>query len=118
MSSSTKRGVTQNPREAGQGIRKSVRISKRQPGDHARKPEGGQTRRSISSKDTKMPKIIKSASSTEKQKLDILFTVLREITLRSRKVMRIVIVIKVNHHLRHHFGDLQICHQELGSFLK
>ena len=72
MSSPTKRGVTQNPRDADQGLRRSTRISKKQPGDHARKPQGRQTKRSMSSKDTKMPKIIKSASSIEEQKLDIL----------------------------------------------
>ena len=72
MSSPTKRGVTQNPKEAGQERRRSARISKKQPTDHARKPVGRQTKRSVSSKDTKMPKIIKSSSSTEEQKLDIL----------------------------------------------
>jgi hypothetical protein len=72
MSSPTKRGVTQNPRDSGQGPRRSARISKKQPGDHARKPQGRQTKRSVSSKDTKMPKVIKSASSVEEQKLDIL----------------------------------------------
>ena len=71
MSSSTKTGVTQNPRKDDQGLRRSVRISKKQPSGHARRPEGRQ-RRSISSKDTKMPKIVKSASPTEKQKLEIL----------------------------------------------
>jgi hypothetical protein len=39
---------------------------------HARKPQGCQTKRSVSSEDTKIPKIIKSASSIEEQKLDIL----------------------------------------------
>jgi hypothetical protein len=72
MSSPTKRGVTQNPREADQGLRRSARISKKQPGGHARRPGSRQSKRSISSKDIKMPKIIKSASSTEEQKLDIL----------------------------------------------
>jgi hypothetical protein len=72
MSSPTKRGVTQHPRDADQGLRRSTRKSKKQPGDHARKPQGRQTKRSVSSKDTKMPKIIKSASSVEEQKLDIL----------------------------------------------
>jgi hypothetical protein len=66
MRSPTKRGVTQNPKEADQGLRE------KQPSGRFRKPEGHQTKRSISSKDTKMPKIIKSASSTEKQKLDVL----------------------------------------------
>jgi hypothetical protein len=50
----------------------STRISEKQPGDHARKPEGRQTKRSVISRDTKMPKIIKSASSIEEQKLEIL----------------------------------------------
>jgi hypothetical protein len=57
--------------DADQGIR-STRINKKQPGDHTRKTEDRQTKRSISSRDTKMPKIIKSASSMEKQRLDIL----------------------------------------------
>jgi hypothetical protein len=72
MSSPTKRGVSQNPREADQGLRRSARISKKQPGGHFRRSEGRQTKRSISSRDTKIPKIIKSASSIEEQKLDIL----------------------------------------------
>jgi hypothetical protein len=72
MSSLTKRGVTQNPRDTDQGIRRSTRTNKKQLVDHTRKSEVHQTKRSISSKDTKMPKIIKSASSIEKQKLDIL----------------------------------------------
>jgi hypothetical protein len=72
MRSPTKRGVTQNPTDADQGMRRSTRTNKKQPGDYTRKTEGHQTRRSISSKDTKMPKIIKSASSIEKQKLDVL----------------------------------------------
>jgi hypothetical protein len=46
-----KRGVTQVPRDADQGRRRSARISKKQ---------GRQTRRSVSSRDTKMPKIFKS----------------------------------------------------------
>ena len=72
MSSSTKRGVTQNPRENDQGLRRSARINRKPPGGHVRKPEGIQKKRTISNKDTKMPKIVKSASPTEKQKLDIL----------------------------------------------
>jgi hypothetical protein len=72
MSSPTKWGATQNPRDAIQGLRRSARITKKQPGDHARKQQGRQTKRFISSRDTKMPKIIKSASSIEEQKLDIL----------------------------------------------
>jgi hypothetical protein len=72
LSSPTKRGVTQNPRNSDHGLRRSARIIKKQPGDHAKKPQGRQTKRSVSSKDTKMPKIINSASSIEEQKLDIL----------------------------------------------
>jgi hypothetical protein len=72
MSSPTKRGVTQNPKDFDQGLRRSTRINKKQSGDHNRKTEDRQTKRSISYKDTKMPKIIKSTSSIEKQKLEIL----------------------------------------------
>jgi BRCT domain type II-containing protein len=72
MSSPTKRGVIQNSRDTDQGLRRSTRTIKKQPGDHARKTEDHQTKRSISSRHTKMPKIIKSASSIEKQRMDIL----------------------------------------------
>jgi BRCT domain type II-containing protein len=67
-----KKGVTQNPRDADQGIRRSTRTIKKHLGDHTRKTESHQTKRYISSKDTNMPKIMKSASSIEKQRLDIL----------------------------------------------
>jgi hypothetical protein len=72
ISSPTKRGVTQNPKDVDQVLRRSTRINKKQPVDHSRKKEDHQTKRSISSRDTKMPKSIKSASSIEKQRLDIL----------------------------------------------
>ena len=117
MSSSKKRGVTQNPEQDNQGPRKSARINKEQPGDQVRRPGGRQARRSISSKDTKMPKIVKSVSPTEKQKLDILHSH-KKMILWSSKVMMIVIVIEVNRHLKYQFGDLQTYHQELRTFLK
>ena len=72
MSSSTKRGATQNPRENDQGLRRSARLNRKPPGGHVRKPEGSQTKRPISNKDTKMPKIVKSASPTKKQKLELI----------------------------------------------
>jgi hypothetical protein len=67
-----KKGSHPNPRDVDQGRRRSTRTNKKHPGDQARKTEDRQTKRSISSRDTKMPKIIKSTSSIEKQKLDIL----------------------------------------------
>jgi hypothetical protein len=72
MSLATKKGVTQNPRDVDRGLRRSTRINKKQTGEHARKTEDRQKKKSISSTDTKMPKIVKSTSSIEKQKLDIL----------------------------------------------
>jgi hypothetical protein len=117
MSSPTRRGVIQNHRNSYQGLRRSARISKKQPGDHARNPQGRQTKRSVSSKDTKMPKIINSASSL-RNKSWIFFLILRKLILRSLKVMKMVIAITVNFQLKHHFGVLQTYHQELKSFLK
>ena len=110
MSSPTKRGVIQNPRGADQELRRSARINKKQPGGHVRRPEGSQTKRYISTKDTKMPKIVKSASPAENQKVD---------TLRShRKDDTTVIKSHEDVHnsksksSKHHFGDLQTHHHE------
>jgi hypothetical protein len=50
----------------------SARISKKQPCGHVRRPEGRQAKRSISAKEAKIPKSVKSASSIEKKNLEIL----------------------------------------------
>jgi hypothetical protein len=109
--------VNQRPRDIDQGIRRSARINKKQPGEHARKTEDRQTKRSVSSRDTKMPKIIKSASSVEKKSW-IYFLILRKLILRSLKVIKIVIAVTVNRQLRNHFGVLQTCHEKSKIFLK
>ena len=72
MSSPTRKGATHNPREVDQGPRKSTRTMMKQPGSHLTRPQERQTKRPVSSKDVKMPKIVKSPSSSQKQKLDIL----------------------------------------------
>jgi hypothetical protein len=121
MSSPTKRGATQNPRDVDQGLRSSTRTNKEQPVEHARKTEIRQTKRSISSRDTKMPKIIKSASSIKKQRLDILLNHKKDyptVTKSHQDSHSNVTAITVNCQLKHHFGVLQTYHQELKSFLK
>jgi hypothetical protein len=45
---------------------------KKQPDSHPRRPQEGQTKRPVTSKDVQMPKIVNSPSSYQKQKLDIL----------------------------------------------
>ena len=72
MSSPTRKGATQNPREVDQGPRRSTRTMKKQPGSHPRKPQERQTKRPVTSKDVKMPKIVKSPPASQEQKLDIL----------------------------------------------
>jgi hypothetical protein len=69
--------------------------------------------------EAKMPKIVKSYSSTEKAKLETLSTVLTKIALRSLKVMKIVrtVIITVNHHPKCTFGVHQTYYQELKSYL-
>jgi hypothetical protein len=64
MSSPTEREVSHDPRELEQRQRRSSRLN--------RKYQGGHAKRSVSSKDSKMPKIVKSSSSTEKPKLETL----------------------------------------------
>jgi hypothetical protein len=72
MSSPTRKGATHNPREVDQAPRRSTKTMKKQPGSHPRRPQECQTKRPDTSKDVQMPKIVKSPSSSQKQKLDIL----------------------------------------------
>ena len=108
MSSPTRKGATQNPREVDQGPRRSTRTMKKQPGSHPRRPQERQTKRPVTSKDVKMPKIVKSPPASQEQKLD-----LRKIMLQSSRVMRIVLALRAICHPKSHFGDLQTFHQEL-----
>jgi hypothetical protein len=66
MSSSTKREVSHDPREIEPRKRSSSRINIKLPGSHSRK--------SSTSTEAKMPKIVKSSSSTEKTKLETLYS--------------------------------------------
>jgi hypothetical protein len=72
MSSPTRKGATQKQREVDQGHRRSTRIMKKQPGSHPKRPQERQTKRPVTSKDVRMPTIVKSPSFSQKQKLDIL----------------------------------------------
>jgi hypothetical protein len=116
MSSPTRKGATQNPREVDQGPRRSIRTIKKQPGSHPRRPQEHQTKRPVTSEDVQMPKIVKSPSSSQKQKLDILHSP-KKIILQSSRAMRIVLALRAICHPKSHFGDLQTFHQELKTSL-
>jgi hypothetical protein len=66
MSSSTKREVSHDPSEMEPKQRRSSRLIRKHPGGHSRK--------SSTSKEAKMSKIVKSSSSTEKAKLETLYS--------------------------------------------
>jgi hypothetical protein len=66
MSSSTKREVSHDPREIEPKHRRSSRLNRKHPGSHSRK--------SSTSTEAKMPKIVKSSSATEKAKLETLYS--------------------------------------------
>jgi hypothetical protein len=66
MSSSTKREVSHDSREIEAKHRRSSRPNRKHPGSHSRK--------SYTTKEAKIPKIVKSSSSTEKAKLKTLYS--------------------------------------------
>jgi hypothetical protein len=66
MSSSSKRKASHDPREIKPRQRRSSRLNKKHPGSHSRK--------SYTSTQAKLPKIVKSSSSTEKPKLETLYS--------------------------------------------
>jgi hypothetical protein len=66
MSSSTKREVSHDPREMEPKHRRSSRLNSKHPATHSRK--------SYTPAEAKMPKIVKSSSSTEKAKLETLYS--------------------------------------------
>jgi hypothetical protein len=66
MSSSTKREISHDPREIEPKHRRSSRLNKKHPGSHSRK--------SSTSTEAKMPKIVKSSASTEMIKLETLYS--------------------------------------------
>jgi hypothetical protein len=66
MSSSTKREVSHHPREIEPKCRRSSRLNRKHPCSHPRK--------SSTPTKAKMPKIVKSSSSTEKAKLETLYS--------------------------------------------
>jgi hypothetical protein len=66
VSSSTKREFSHDPREIEPRQRRSSRLNRKYPGSHSRK--------SSTSTEAKMPKIVKSSSSTENTKLETLYS--------------------------------------------
>jgi hypothetical protein len=66
MISSTKREVSHDSREIEPRYRGYSRLNRKHPGSHSRK--------SSTSTEAKMPKIVKSYSSTEKAKLETLYS--------------------------------------------
>jgi hypothetical protein len=66
MISSTKREVSHVPRDIEPRQRRSSRLNRKHPGSHSRK--------SSTSTEDKMPKIVKLSSSTEKTKLETLYS--------------------------------------------
>jgi hypothetical protein len=66
MSSSTKREVSHDPRDIKPRQRRSSRLNRKHPGSHSRK--------SSTSLEAKMHKIVKSSSSTEKAELETLYS--------------------------------------------
>jgi hypothetical protein len=66
MSSSTKREISHDPREIEPRQRRYSRLNRKHLGSHSRK--------SSTSTESKMPKIVKSSSSTEKAKLETLYS--------------------------------------------
>jgi hypothetical protein len=110
MSSSTKREVSHDPREIEPKHRRSSRLNRKHPGIHSRK--------SSTSTEAKMPKIVNSSSSIEKAKLETLYSP-NKVDLKSLKVMKIVRTVKtkVNHHPKCPFGVHQTYLQELKGYL-
>jgi hypothetical protein len=66
MSSSTKREISHDPREIEPRQRRSSRLNRKHPGSHSRK--------CYTLTEAKMHKIVKSSSSTEKSKLETLYS--------------------------------------------
>jgi hypothetical protein len=66
MSSSTRRKVSHDPREIEPKHRRSSRLNRKHPSSHSRK--------SSTSTEAKMPKIVKSYLSTEKAKLETIYS--------------------------------------------
>jgi hypothetical protein len=110
MSSSTKREVSHKPREIEPIQTKSSRLNRKHSVSHSRKYS--------TSTEAKLTKIVKSSSSTEKAKLETLYSPHKGIP-RVIKVMKIVRIgsKNVNHHQICPFEIYQTYPQELKSCL-
>jgi hypothetical protein len=113
MSISTKREVFHDPREIeSTQRRRSSRLNRKHPGSHSRK--------SCISTEAKMPKIVKSSSSTEKSKLETLYSPNKGSpkVIKVMKIVRTVTVsIKLNNHPKCPFGVHQTYPREFKSCL-
>jgi hypothetical protein len=107
MISSTKREVPHDPREIKPKQRRYSILNREHPGSHSRKS---------TSTVAKMLKIAKSSSSEESLSWKR-STVLTKVSLRSSKVMKIVRIVKLNHHIICPFGVYQTYPQESKSYL-
>jgi hypothetical protein len=108
MSSSTNREVPHDPREIEPKHRRSSRLNRKHPGSHSRKYS--------TSTEAKMPKIVKSSSSTEKAKLETLYNPNKG-SPKVIKSMKIVRSVTVNNDPKYPFGDHQTHPKELKSYL-
>jgi hypothetical protein len=107
MSSSTKREVSHDPREIEAKHRRSSRLNRKHPSSHSRK--------SYTPTEAKMHKMVKSSASTEKAKLETLYSPNKG-SPRSLKVMKVVRTVRVNHHPKCPFGVHQTYLLELKSY--
>jgi hypothetical protein len=97
MSSSTKRDVSYDPREIEPRQSRSSRLNRKYPGSHSRKYS--------TSTEAKLPKIVKSSSSTGKTKLQILYSPNKGSpkVIKSHQIV-IAVKVKVNHDPKCPFG--------------
>jgi hypothetical protein len=103
MSSSTKRVISHNPTEIELRQSRASRLNRNHLGTCSVKFSN--------SKEAKFPKIVKSSSSTEKPKLNTLYIPDKGIPKFSKIVM--IVIVKVNNHLKCPFEIHQIYPQEL-----
>jgi hypothetical protein len=107
MSSSANREVSHDPREIEPKHRRSSRLNRRHSGSHSRKYS--------TSTEAKMPKIVKSSSSTEKAKLETLYSPNKG-SPKVIKVTKIVRTVKLNHHPKFPFRVQQTYPHSLKSY--
>jgi hypothetical protein len=110
MSPSTKREVSHDLRKIEPRQRRSSRLNRKHQGSHSTK--------SSTSTEAKMPKIVESSSSTEKPKMETLYSSNKSYP-KIIKVMNIVRIVKIqiNNHLKFPFESHQAYPLELKRCL-